>query len=130
MSDKVHGMSTVYVYGLTRNDFVFGKRLEPTREGRLPDQWTPIQESNLTLNGNALFFKRDDLLPFSFGGNKARKAVHFSQILLSRETIALLHMGVSDQITVGLWLTWPLRGNYPVTLYPRLAHPMSLLETA
>jgi len=66
-----------YVYGLTRNDFVFGKRLEPTREGRLPDQWTPIQESNLTLNGNALFFKRDDLLPFSFGGNKARKAVHF-----------------------------------------------------
>lgn len=27
--------------------------------------------------GNDLYIKRDDLLPFSFGGNKARKAMHF-----------------------------------------------------
>lgn len=29
------------------------------------------------LDSNKLYVKREDLLPFSFGGNKARKAVHF-----------------------------------------------------
>lgn len=32
---------------------------------------TPIQKLNMKLNDNAIFIKRDDLIPFSFGGNKA-----------------------------------------------------------
>lgn len=38
---------------------------------------TPIQKLTLNLNGNNLYMKRDDLLPFSFGGNKVRKALLF-----------------------------------------------------
>ncbi len=37
---------------------------------------TPIQKLD-EFFGNELYMKRDDLLPFSFGGNKARKAVLF-----------------------------------------------------
>lgn len=37
---------------------------------------TPIQELGQFKNNN-LYIKRDDLLPFSFGGNKARKAKYF-----------------------------------------------------
>lgn len=35
---------------------------------------TPITKSRLTPGGNTLYYKRDDLLPFSFGGNKYRMA--------------------------------------------------------
>lgn len=38
---------------------------------------TPINKLKMELNDNNFFVKRDDLLPFSFGGNKARKAVYF-----------------------------------------------------
>lgn len=37
---------------------------------------TPIQHLG-KLQGNELYIKRDDLLPYSFGGNKARKGVLF-----------------------------------------------------
>lgn len=40
-------------------------------------QTTPIQKLNENLNNNTFYIKRDDLLPFSFGGNKARKALLF-----------------------------------------------------
>lgn len=39
---------------------------------------TPIQKLG-TLGSNDLFIKRDDLFPYSFGGNKARKAALFFQ---------------------------------------------------
>ena len=35
---------------------------------------TLLHGSNIQVEGNKLFFKRDDLLPFSFGGNKVRIA--------------------------------------------------------
>ncbi len=38
---------------------------------------TPIHKMQLNLNENHLFIKRDDLMPFSFGGNKYRKALHY-----------------------------------------------------
>jgi D-cysteine desulfhydrase len=38
---------------------------------------TPIQKISEGLNGNTFYMKREDLLPFSFGGNKARKAALF-----------------------------------------------------
>ena len=36
---------------------------------------TPIQR--LVFQNNNLYIKREDLIPFSFGGNKARKAKLF-----------------------------------------------------
>ncbi|QSX05278.1 pyridoxal-phosphate dependent enzyme [Sedimentibacter sp. zth1] len=47
--------------------------------GRL--QKTPVQKLNEKLNNNTFYIKRDDLLPISFGGNKARKAVLFFEEL-------------------------------------------------
>ena len=41
------------------------------------DYITPIQVLNKEMFGNKIFVKRDDLLPFSFGGNKARKGLLF-----------------------------------------------------
>ncbi|MBZ2174090.1 pyridoxal-phosphate dependent enzyme [Schnuerera sp. xch1] len=38
---------------------------------------TPIQKLNQKLNNNNFYIKRDDLIPISFGGNKARKAILF-----------------------------------------------------
>lgn len=41
-------------------------------------RWTPTSVYKLNYNGNNQFFiKREDLIPFSFGGNKARKAFLF-----------------------------------------------------
>lgn len=52
-----------YVYGITKSDFY-------------RKQDTPIREVG-AVSGNTLYVKREDLLPFSFGGNKARKAELF-----------------------------------------------------
>ena len=38
---------------------------------------TPIEPLTSTYGPNRYFMKRDDMLPFSFGGNKARKAAEF-----------------------------------------------------
>ena len=38
---------------------------------------TPIMPLEMTCGQNAFWIKRDDLLPFSFGGNKVRKAAEF-----------------------------------------------------
>lgn len=38
---------------------------------------TPIVRLGVDANGNELYIKRDDLLPFCFGGNKARIALEF-----------------------------------------------------
>lgn len=53
-----------YAYAINRNDFY---RLKIN---------TPIQLMNKE-NNNNLFIKREDLIPYSFGGNKARKALLF-----------------------------------------------------
>ena len=37
---------------------------------------TPVQDLEI-FQGNHLFIKRDDLYPYCFGGNKARKNVLF-----------------------------------------------------
>jgi len=38
---------------------------------------TPVQRLDLPENNNHIYIKRDDLVPVSFGGNKARKALLF-----------------------------------------------------
>lgn len=44
-------------------------------------QATQIQKLREEFNNNHLYIKRDDLFPFSFGGNKARKALLFFNII-------------------------------------------------
>ncbi len=45
------------------------------------------------LNGNDLYIKRDDLLPFSFGGNKARKAVYFFEEIKKEKSDCVVTYG-------------------------------------
>ena len=52
-----------YVYGITKADYLHCTH-------------TPIQKIG-EINGNSVYIKRDDFIPFSFGGNKARKAKLF-----------------------------------------------------
>jgi len=52
-----------YLYGITKEDFY----------GNIK---TPIHKV-ICLENNALYVKREDFIPFSFGGNKARKAQLF-----------------------------------------------------
>lgn len=56
-----------YVYGIAKTDF-------------LNIENTPIYKIDVLCNNN-LYIKRDDLLPFSFGGNKARKAHLFFEVI-------------------------------------------------
>ena len=49
----------------------------PVMEQKFPP--TPIQYLKDCVPGNEIYIKRDDLLPFSFGGNKVRKARFFYQ---------------------------------------------------
>ena len=52
-----------YIYGISKDDYTY--RMD-----------TPIQKI-IEFYGNQLYIKREDLIPFSFGGNKARKAQLF-----------------------------------------------------
>lgn len=57
---------------------------------------TPIQKLNMRLNNNTIFIKRDDLIPFSFGGNKARKAKLFLEDLESQKCDCVVTYGSSS----------------------------------
>lgn len=68
----------------TRGEFVdrflYGIHKEEFEKKRHPDNapCTPVQCMG-DFGGNQLFIKREDLIPVSFGGNKARKALRFFQ---------------------------------------------------
>lgn len=47
-------------------------------------------------NTNSIFIKRDDLIPFSFGGNKARKALNFFREIDSGEYDVVVTYGSSS----------------------------------
>ena len=53
-----------YAYGITKDEYLKGVYL------------TPVQYLG-TFCVNSLYIKRDDMLPYSFGGNKARKGLLF-----------------------------------------------------
>ncbi|WP_404292798.1 pyridoxal-phosphate dependent enzyme [Cytobacillus kochii] len=59
-------------------------------------QATPIQSLSENLNNNAFYIKRDDLLPISFGGNKARKAVLFFEDLILERSDCVVTYGSSS----------------------------------
>ena len=57
---------------------------------------TPIQMLGLELNNNTFYIKRDDLIPISFGGNKARKAVLFFEDFKMKGSDCIVTYGSSS----------------------------------
>lgn len=54
---------------------------------------TPIDEINLDLNNNKFYIKRDDLLPFAFGGNKVRIAKEFIDDMYAKNENCIISYG-------------------------------------
>ncbi|TQR15254.1 pyridoxal-phosphate dependent enzyme [Psychrobacillus lasiicapitis] len=55
-----------------------------------------MQKLSENLNNNLFYIKRDDLLPISFGGNKARKAVLFFEDLMRENSDCVVTYGSSS----------------------------------
>ncbi|HHV51439.1 MAG TPA: pyridoxal-phosphate dependent enzyme [Clostridiales bacterium] len=55
-----------------------------------------MQRLDENLNGNKFYIKRDDLIPVSFGGNKARKAVLFFNDIFSKGADCVVTYGSSS----------------------------------
>ena len=54
---------------------------------------TPIHPLLYQISHNKFYIKREDLLPFSFGGNKYRKAVKYFEEILSQDYQAVVTVG-------------------------------------
>lgn len=54
---------------------------------------TPIIKSNWDINDNCIYIKREDLLPFSFGGNKARIVQEFFEDMRKKNKNCLIGYG-------------------------------------
>lgn len=65
---------------------------------------TPIYELINCEENNNIFIKRDDLSPFSFGGNKARKDVLFRNEIKEYHADYIVTYGIHPPITVELLL--------------------------
>ncbi|WP_077358732.1 1-aminocyclopropane-1-carboxylate deaminase/D-cysteine desulfhydrase [Virgibacillus halodenitrificans] len=57
---------------------------------------SPIHKMTENLNNNTFYIKRDDLIPISFGGNKARKAVLFFEDLIKGKFDSIVTYGSSS----------------------------------
>lgn len=57
---------------------------------------TPIYKCNGAYGENEFYIKRDDLLPFSFGGNKVRKAQKFYKEIIEQDPTVLVTYGSSS----------------------------------
>ena len=61
-----------------------------------PIKATPIYELNFSYTENKTYIKRDDFVPFSFGGNKARKAWYFYKDILDKHADVIVTYGSSS----------------------------------
>ena len=57
---------------------------------------TIIHKISGTLSENNVYMKREDLIPFSFGGNKARKAVLFLEDIIKNKNDIVVTYGSSS----------------------------------
>jgi D-cysteine desulfhydrase len=57
---------------------------------------TPIHSMNYNDGGNKFYIKRDDLLPFSFGGNKVRIAEHYFRDMVRKGCDCIITYGSSQ----------------------------------
>ena len=55
-----------------------------------------IQGLGIRINNNRLHIKRDDLIPLSFGGNKARKAILFFEDIVKTNSDCVVTYGSSS----------------------------------
>ncbi len=67
-------------------------RISLRLEGDLPLQDTPVMELN-SIEGNRIFSKREDTIPFSFGGNKVRFAQYYLEDMERRGADAMILYG-------------------------------------
>ena len=56
---------------------------------------TPIYDMNYSDQKNEFFIKRDDLLPFSFGGNKVRIAEQYFRDMKKKDCDCIIAYGSS-----------------------------------
>lgn len=111
--------------GCFKNDiFSHGKMIERYAFGITRDQYyasvgmTPIMKMD-EINENQIYIKRDDLIPYSFGGNKARKAKFFLEKLMPKDIIMWLPMEAENQIIAALYQIWQLKEGFPAaSLHP------------
>lgn len=54
---------------------------------------TPVMPLSGSYGNNQIFMKRDDMIPFSFGGNKARKAVEFYHEIKKQKADVIMTYG-------------------------------------
>ena len=54
---------------------------------------TPIYQLSEEYSDNEIYIKRDDLIPFSFGGNKARKAAQFYKEIMEQQPDVIMTYG-------------------------------------
>ena len=68
---------------------------------------TPIVRSNLDLRGNELYIKREDLIPYSFGGNKVRIAKEYFDHMLRCGSTCMIGYGNtrSNLVRALAWIT-------------------------
>lgn len=57
---------------------------------------TPIHKIRENLNDNNFYMKREDLIGFSFGGNKARKAEKFKKDIIEKNADTIVTYGSSE----------------------------------
>lgn len=76
---------------LLKNTWIRGNKVMP-----ITIDATPIEKLNMTFNDNNIFMKRDDLIPFSFGGNKVRKAKFFFEDLQCKKSDCVVTYGSSS----------------------------------
>ncbi|MBQ9512803.1 MAG: pyridoxal-phosphate dependent enzyme [Lachnospiraceae bacterium] len=63
----------------------------PLFEQTLPE--TPVMRLRQEYAGNVIYVKRDDLLPFAFGGNKVRKAAEFYHAIVKQAPDVIMTYG-------------------------------------
>ena len=80
-----------YVYGICKDDYY-------SKEQTVIDHFNTTEPSKLklSLNNNNFYIKRDDLIPISFGGNKARKAILFFEDIKRTNSDCIVTYGSSS----------------------------------
>ena len=69
------------------------KRIHIELEGDVPLETTPVEKLYTDENGNNIYIKRDDLLSFSYGGNKVRFAYEYLNDMRKKGCDAMIIYG-------------------------------------
>lgn len=80
-----------YIYGICKEEYIKNNKI---RSNKIFS--TEIIKLGLNINNNNLYIKRDDLIPISFGGNKARKAILFLDDIENTKSDCVVTYGSSS----------------------------------